>query len=53
MVPAHPEDLTAVCAYGPCVISAAVGRGSVHGFQFHPEKSGEFGLEMLRAFAEL
>ena len=53
MLPVDPGHLTAVCSYGPRVISAAVGHGSVHGFQFHPEKSGEFGLEMLRAFASL
>jgi len=53
MVPVDPEHLTAVCSYGPCIIPAAIGRGSICGFQFHPEKSGDFGLEMLRAFAVL
>lgn len=53
MLPADPGHLTAVCSYGPSSIPAAIGHGTVHGFQFHPEKSGEFGLEMLRAFAEL
>ena len=33
-------------------ITAAVGRGSVMGCQFHPEKSGKIGLSILKAFAE-
>ena len=34
-------------------ITAAVGLGNVMGCQFHPEKSGDVGLSILRAFAEL
>ena len=34
-------------------LTAAVARGSVYGVQFHPEKSGETGLNILRAFCEL
>ena len=33
--------------------SAALGSGNFFGTQFHPEKSGDTGLRMLRAFAEL
>jgi glutamine amidotransferase len=43
-------NLLAVAQYGPHHVTAAVGRGSVHGFQFHPEKSGRAGLDMLQAF---
>ncbi|MEG0392151.1 MAG: imidazole glycerol phosphate synthase subunit HisH [Anaerovoracaceae bacterium] len=34
-------------------ITGAVRSGSVYGTQFHPEKSGEVGLSILKAFKEL
>lgn len=34
-------------------ITGAVRSGSVYGTQFHPEKSGQVGLNILRAFMEL
>ena len=33
--------------------SAAVQQGRVMGTQFHPEKSGQVGLQMLKNFGEL
>jgi glutamine amidotransferase len=53
MVPPDPQHLAAVCQYGPQTIAAAVEKGWVFGLQFHPEKSGEAGLEILRAFTAL
>jgi glutamine amidotransferase len=50
--PADPEDRIADCLYGDRPISAVIGRGNVLGCQFHPEKSGEVGLKILRAFLE-
>ena len=44
-------SLLATCEYG-CELTAAVARDNVTGTQFHPEKSGEVGLSILRAFAE-
>lgn len=41
----------AVCDYGQR-FTAAVCRGNVMATQFHPEKSGEAGLKMLRRFAQ-
>lgn len=50
MVPRHPADVLAVTRHGPHLITAAVRRGSVTGFQYHPEKSGQAGLAQLEAF---
>ena len=46
------EYITATTNYG-ADLTAAVQKGSVYGVQFHPEKSGNVGLEMLRAFCEV
>ena len=35
------------------VIGVGGGGGNVYGTQFHPEKSGEVGLQILKAFCEL
>ena len=42
----------ATAEYGPA-LTAAVARDNVYGVQFHPEKSGTVGLNILRAFCEL
>ena len=46
------DSVTATAEYG-IPITAAVERGNVFGCQFHPEKSGEAGLAILRAFCEM
>ncbi len=45
------DSLLAVTEYGGPV-TACVGKKNVCGCQFHPEKSGKIGLNILRAFAE-
>lgn len=42
----------ATAEYG-AELTAAVAKGNVMGCQFHPEKSGNVGLAILKAFAEL
>lgn len=44
--------ITATTNYG-ADLTAAVQFGNVYGAQFHPEKSGNVGLNMLRAFCEV
>ncbi|MBE7087612.1 MAG: imidazole glycerol phosphate synthase subunit HisH [Clostridiales bacterium] len=46
------DSVTATCDYGG-TLTAAVENGNVYGCQFHPEKSGEVGLKILRAFSEI
>ena len=46
------DSLSAVTQYG-IRITAAVEQGNVYGCQFHPEKSGNVGLNILRKFAEV
>lgn len=42
----------ATAEYGP-ELTAAAARDNVYGVQFHPEKSGQVGLDILRAFCEV
>ena len=45
------DAVIATCDYG-APLTAAVQKGSVYGGQFQPEKSGEVGLAILRAFCQ-
>ena len=47
------ESTLGTSRYGDLAVTGAVRRGNVWGTQFHPEKSGDAGLRLLRAFAEL
>ena len=48
------EDSTlAGSEYGNVPVTGIVRRGNVWGCQFHPEKSGDAGLRLLKAFAEV
>ena len=46
------DSVSAVAEYG-IEVTASVECGNVYGTQFHPEKSGEVGLNILRAFCEI
>ena len=49
-VPTDPAHRIADCLYGGHKIPATIGRDQIIGCQFHPEKSGEVGLKILRRF---
>ena len=46
------DSVIATTEYG-AELTAAVAKDNVFGCQFHPEKSGEVGLSILRAFCEM
>lgn len=46
------ESVTARAEYG-ALLTASAEQGNVYGTQFHPEKSGDTGLRILKAFCEL
>lgn len=48
----NAEDVAARTAYGVS-IDAAVEKGNIHATQFHPEKSGRVGLQILKNFVSL
>ena len=48
----HPDQVIATTDYGIEVV-AAVQNGNFFGTQFHPEKSGDVGLEILKNFGAM
>ena len=51
--PDDPHDILAECIYGGHRLCAAVQRENVMGTQFHPEKSAEAGLTLLKRFLDI
>lgn len=47
------DSTLAVSQYGNVSVTGVVRSGHVWGTQFHPEKSGDTGLRLLKAFGEL
>jgi len=52
-VPDDDRHQLAVCHYDGIPISAVTRKGNIYGCQFHPEKSGEIGLNMIRNFISI
>ncbi len=48
----YKENLIAECTYG-VKVPAVVSKANVYGTQFHPEKSGDIGIQILKNFGEL
>lgn len=44
----EPEDTLAFCTYGGHKVTAMIQRENILGCQFHPEKSGKAGLQIIR-----
>ena len=51
--PKHSKHLIAGCLYGDNFIPAVIQSENIIGCQFHPEKSGRVGLQILRNFLTL
>jgi glutamine amidotransferase len=52
-VTTDPADTIASATYDGVAIPAVIGRDAIVGCQFHPEKSGETGLGLIRRFLEI
>ena len=47
------DNLSAYSVYGKVEVPAVINKGNVYGTQFHPEKSGDVGIGMLKNFVEM
>ena len=52
-IPEKKKNIIAYYERGGSRINAAVAHGNIWGVQFHPEKSGDAGLEFLKGFCNL
>ncbi|MGQ9836612.1 MAG: imidazole glycerol phosphate synthase subunit HisH [Cyanobacteriota bacterium] len=52
VVPTDPAWIAATAQHGTQTCVAAIARGTLFATQFHPEKSGSYGLKMLQNFVE-
>lgn len=53
VIRANASSLSATARYGSCEFVALIEHQNIFGTQFHPEKSGEAGLELLQNFVKL
>ena len=52
-IPTNKENLLGFYHHGNDKVAALVGKDNVFGTQFHPEKSGKIGLELIKKFVNL
>ena len=52
-IPQNKKIISSVTDYLGTKIAASISYNNIHGTQFHPEKSGEMGLKILRNFLEM
>tara|TARA_B100001057_G_scaffold443328_1_gene479354 strand:+ start:132 stop:764 length:633 start_codon:yes stop_codon:yes gene_type:complete len=52
-IPTNKENLLGFYYHGNDKVAALVGKDNVFGTQFHPEKSGKIGLELIKKFVNL
>ncbi len=51
--PSNQKDILAMTEYQGQRFASAVRSGTIYGVQFHPEKSHQWGINLLKNFAEL
>ncbi|PLW78142.1 imidazole glycerol phosphate synthase subunit HisH [Cohaesibacter celericrescens] len=51
--PVHKDNLLAEATYGGHALTAAIKKNNITGLQFHPERSGKAGLELLNRFTQI
>lgn len=51
--PQDEENIFALTEYGGCEFCSVVRKGNIYGCQFHPEKSGEQGLTIIKNFIQI
>jgi imidazole glycerol-phosphate synthase subunit HisH len=53
MKPSNKENIFALSNYGGYEFCSVVRKDNIYGCQFHPEKSADFGLEIIKNFVKL